>query len=361
MASTYLPASDSPLLSIPLEVRRHIYGFCIPQHLTFDCSDDMYYQNRPIGWMPLRQSNQSCDRYASDEENLIDEDFVEELRCLHSDLKGKEKLSPLEEIEEVSVENVLTEGDKSDQSMQDEFGLLGLDSLHFHPPSSHTSSLPALLLLCRQITDEVETMLYEGNTFMIDIRCQGQDYLKRQFTERNRERMRNIILVLRPIETPYDPEALMDPEIWDSVLGNLVTLGVIIEQPEPPLLEWLEDSEKEITVNFLAFLRDRKREAVGKWMTWLLPIFEYLVQAVPKQTEIVVDVTEEEDTVQALEFFQKGPFRFQRLPAPDSILNKVDFAWESGSRESCYQEVDDSPTSCKDIINDSDYDYYYSD
>ncbi|KAJ3559241.1 hypothetical protein NPX13_g9562 [Xylaria arbuscula] len=176
------------------------------------------------------------------------------------------------------------------------------------------SSLPALLLLCHQINEEVETMLYEGNTFTIDIHCQSQYYLERQFTKKNRERMRNIILVLRPIGVPYQPDSLMDPEIWDGVLGNLISLGVIIEQPEPPLLEWLEDSEKEVAGNFLTFLRDRKKEAVGQWMTWLLPIFEYLVRAVPKQTEIVVDVAEEEDTVQSLEFFQKNPFKFHETP-----------------------------------------------
>ncbi|KAI1306930.1 hypothetical protein F5Y03DRAFT_132473 [Xylaria venustula] len=357
MASSYVSASGSPLLAIPLEVRRHIYGFCIPQNMTFDCSDDMFYQNRPIGWIQrLRHSDGSCDRYVDDAENLVDE-----LQCLHGEWKGKNKLSPLEEIEEVSIEDDPTEEDESDHSMKEEYGLLGLGSLQFPPPSSQTSSLPALLLLCHQITDEVGTMLYEGNTFMVDVHCQGQYYLERQFTERNRERMRNIILVLRAKETPCELGSLMDPEIWDGVLGNLVTLGVIIEQPEPPLLEWLEDSEKEATGNFLTFLRDRKREAVGEWMTWLLPIFEYLVRAVPKQTEIVVDVTEEEDTVQALDFFQKGPFRFQRLPAADSISNKVEFAWESGSRESLYQDADDGPTSCRDVINDSDYDYYYSD
>ncbi|KAI1430304.1 hypothetical protein F5Y12DRAFT_15785 [Xylaria sp. FL1777] len=359
MASTSLQTSNSALLAIPLEIRRHIYGFCVPQNLTFDCSDDMYYQNRPLGWIqPLRHSNESYDRYASD-----DEDFADELRYFHSEWKGKEreKLSALEEIEEIRTEDSPAEEDGLDQSMKEDFGFLGLDSLHVPSSSSNMSSLPALLLLCHQITDEVETMLYEGNTFTIDIHCQGQYYLDRQFTKRNRERMRNIILVLRPIGVPYQPDSLMDPDIWDSVLGNLVTLGVIVEQPEPPLLEWLEDSEKEATGNFLTFLRDRKREAVSEWMTWLLPIFEYLVRAVPKQTEIVVDVTEEEDTVQALEFFQKGPFRFQRLPAADSISNKVEFAWESGSRESWYPDVDDSPTSCRDIINDSDYDYYYSD
>ncbi|KAK5628447.1 hypothetical protein RRF57_004162 [Xylaria bambusicola] len=349
----------SPLLAVPLEIRRHIYGFCIPQKLTFDCSDDMYYQNRPVGWIePLRHINESYDRYTSDDEN-----FLDGVEYLHSEWKGKGKLSPLEEIEEICTEDSLVEKDGSDgSSMEDDLGLCGLESLQFPPSSSHMSSLPALLLLCRQINEEVEIMLYEGNTFTVDIHCQSQYYLERQFTKRNRERMRNIILVIRPIGVPYEPDSLMDPDIWDTVLGNLISLGVIIEQPEPPLLEWLEDSEKETTGNFLTFLRDRKREAVGQWMTWLLPIFEYLVRAVPKQTEIVVDVTEEEDTVQTLEFFQKGPFRFQRLPAADAISNKVEFAWESGSRESFYRDVvDEGPASCKDVINDSDYDYYYSD
>lgn len=358
MASTFIGASNSPLLAIPLEIRRHIYGFCIPQNLTFDCSDDMYYQNRPVGWIePLRHTNETFDRYASD-----DESFFDGIECLHNEWKGKGKLSPLQEIEEICTEDSPGEEDGSDHSTRDSLGLYGLESLQFPPTSSHMSSLPALLLLCRQINEEVETMLYEGNTFTIDIHCQSQYYLERQFTKRNRERMRNLVLVIRPVGVPYQPASLMDPEIWDAVLGNLVSLGVIIEQPEPPLLEWLQDSGKEAAGNFLAFLRDRKREAVGQWMTWLLPIFEYLVRTVPKETEIVVDVTEEEDTVQALEFFQKGPFRFQRLPAADSISNKVEFAWESGSRESWNQDVvDDGPTSCRDIINDSDYEYYYSD
>ncbi|TGJ79119.1 hypothetical protein E0Z10_g9651 [Xylaria hypoxylon] len=356
MAPTSHSASSNALLAIPLEIRRHIYGFCIPQHLTFDCCEDMYYQNRPIGWIqPLWHSNDSCDRYAGDDEYLVDE-----LHCLHDEWKGKDKILSLENVEDIGSEDSPTGEDGSSHGMKETLGLLGFEGYDFPPPPSRMSSLPALLLLCRQINHEVETMLYEGNTFTIDIHCQGQYHFEKQFTTKNRERMRNMILVLRPIAA--EPESIMDPEIWDSVLGNLVTLGVIIKQPEPPLQEWLEDNGKGTTGDFLTFFRDRKREAIGECMAWLLPIFEYLVRAVPKQTEIVVDVTEEGDTVQALEFFQKGPFRFQRLPAADSISQKVEFAWESGSRGSWYRDDDDDddddgPTSCRDIINDSDYDY----
>ncbi|KAI8956158.1 hypothetical protein F4801DRAFT_525654 [Xylaria longipes] len=352
MAFTHLSSSDSKLLAIPLEIRRCIYGFCIPQHLTFDCSDDMYYQNRPTGWIePPWHSNERCDEYASSEDDLINE-----LHCFQREWRSKDKSFLLEETEIASVDE-----DSLAYGLKENSESLELGSCDFPASPSNRSALPALLLLCRQINDEVETMLYQGNTFTVNIHDHSQYHIERQFTPRKRERMRNIILVLRPICTrgvPYQPNSLMDPDIWDAVLGNLLTLGVIVEQPEPPLLEWLEDSSKEAPGNFLTFLQNRKKEAAAEWMTWLLPIFEYLVQAIPKQTEIVVDVTEEEDTVQALEFFQKGPFRFQKLPAADSIPNRLEFAWESASREWDY---DDGPTSCRDIINDSDYDYYYSD
>ncbi|KAI0860729.1 hypothetical protein F4860DRAFT_478457 [Xylaria cubensis] len=352
MAFAHPSTSHSTFLGVPLEIRRYIYRFCIPQNLTFDCSEDMYYQNRPVGWVePPWHSNERCDEYASSEEI-----FINELHSLQRGWMSKDESFLLEATEVTSVdEGSSAYGIKADSEC------LEMGSCDFPSSSSDRSALPAILLLCRQTNNEVETMLYDGNTFTINVHDQDQYHVERQFTPRKRERIRNMILVLRPIGVPYQPDSLMNPGIWDSVLGNLLTLGVIVEQPEPPLLEWLEDSEKEAPGNFLTFLQDRKKQAAAEWMTWLLPIFEYLVQAIPKQTEIVVDVTEEEDTVQTLEFFQKGPFRFQKLPAADSIPNRLEFAWESASRESWYQDLDDGPTSCRDIINDSDYDYYYSD
>ncbi|GAW12024.1 hypothetical protein ANO14919_013790 [Xylariales sp. No.14919] len=318
----------------------------------------MYYQNRPLGWIqPLRYSNGGCDGYASDSDYL-----ASELYCLHDEWKGKGEVFPLETIETVGTEDSPTEEDGSSYAVKETSRLPSLGGDYFPRPSSRMSSLPALLLLCRQINDEVETMLYEGNTFTIDVHCQGQYHLEKQFTKKNRERMRHIILILRPIDT--QPSSLMDPKIWDSVLGNLVTLGVIVKQPEQPERNqqgWLVDYGKEAVGDFQTFLRERKIEAVAEWMAWLLPIFEYLIQAVPKQTEIVVDVIEGEDTVQSLEFFQKGPFRFQRLPAADSlsISNKVEFAWESGSRGSWYPDDDDDDglASCGNLDNESEYAY----
>ncbi|KAI1197962.1 hypothetical protein F5X97DRAFT_343246 [Nemania serpens] len=355
MASTRLPAPKSALLAAPLEIRRHIYSFCIPQRLTFDCSGDMYYQNRLIGWIepPWRSNEGCCDTRAG-----LEEESVDEIRYLRGKWSANNPLSPIEEIEDILAEGSSSGEDGVDYGVKQQFGYLEQENEYFSDPSTRRSALPALLLLCRQITDEVETMLYDRNTFMVDNYYQCE-YLRKQFTKRKQARMRNMILVLRP----FLPNPFADHDTWDPVLGNLLTLGLIIEQPEPPLLEWLRDSGK--WPDYTTFLREKKREAAAKRMTSLAPVFEYLVRAVPERTEIVLDVAEEEEgTVQTLELFQKERFRFRRLPIADSIANGVEFAWESESRESWYPEYDDDddgPTSCRDVINDSDYEYCYSD
>lgn len=57
MASPTLDAAGSSLLfTIPLELRRHIYQFCIPQNLVLDCFDSLQHQGRVLGASPWRRS-----------------------------------------------------------------------------------------------------------------------------------------------------------------------------------------------------------------------------------------------------------------------------------------------------------------
>ncbi|KAI1108882.1 hypothetical protein F5Y14DRAFT_434488 [Nemania sp. NC0429] len=363
MASSHrLPASSkSALLAAPLEIRRHIYSFCIPQRLTFDCSGDMYYQNRLVGWIepPWRSDEGCCDTTGAG----LEEESVDEIRYLRGKWSANNPLSPIEEIEDVLAEGTSSDGGGGggggvDYGVKEQFGVLERDNDYFSDPSTRRSALPALLLLCRQITNEVEAMLYDGNTFVVD-NYYPCEHLARQFTKRKQARMRNMILVLRP----FLPNPFTDRDTWDPVLGNLLTLGIIIEQPEPPLLEWLRDSGK--WPDYTAFLREKKREAAGKRMASLAPVFEYLVRAVPEHAEVVLDVAEEEEgVVQTLGCFQEGRLRFRfcfrRLPVADSITNGVEFAWESESRESWSLDYDEGSTGCGDTINESDYDYCYS-
>ncbi|KAK4149311.1 hypothetical protein C8A00DRAFT_38091 [Chaetomidium leptoderma] len=194
-AALPIPSSGG-LLAMPLEIRRQIYGFCIPHDIIFNCSRD-----------------------------------------------GE---------------------DESDMESAGHSAVLGL------------------LLVCQQITDEVETMLYGGSIFKVHVHGDGQGDLTR-FSPKRREKMRRIILVLRPKGTSYRPGFCMRPEHWDGVLGSLSMLGVIAEQPTPPPHAWPSV---------------RREDCLAEWKAWLTPILEYLGRVVSSEARIVVDANKEEDTIQ---------------------------------------------------------------
>ncbi|KAF2245284.1 hypothetical protein BU26DRAFT_66740 [Trematosphaeria pertusa] len=329
MVPTLSSSNSIAFLALPLELRQQIYRFCIPENLCFTCSGNMYRQNRHEGWVePPWRWDRTWDRYDTSGANLF---FDEDDRPWH-------------ELEE-SVEASSTDGEDSNED--DEYEPSRLDdycqaSLRQRPAISPSprSALPGLLLLCRQITDEVKGMLYGGNTFRVDV-DDDQSNFARLFSPEAREKMRKMILVLRPMGLSYCRDFRMDQTIWDGVLGNLSILGVIAEQPAPPSPYASPQVEPE--------------DVFKEWTAWLTPILEYLSRALSKTAQIVVDANKEEDTVHIFEKEMPGRCRFQRLRAADNIFKRGEFSWESESW------VDDGPTSCRDIINDCDYDYYFSD
>lgn len=153
--------------------------------------------------------------------------------------------------------------------------------------------------------------------------------------------MRKMILVLRPMGLSYHPAFRMDPEIWDRILGNILLLGIVAEQPEP--------------LSLYSWPRVERDDGFEKWEVWLTPILEYLDRVLPSTAQIAVDANKEEHTVQIFAKVMPERCRFQRLRMADFIFGRVEF-----SPESEYWD-DDGPTSCRDIINDWDNDYYYSD
>lgn len=306
MVSHFPSSKSSAFLAVPLEIRRQIYRYCIPQKLRFDVSSDMRYQNRPD---PLHEIH---DYHLHDLESggisLMDSEDDEE---------GEHELSTDTDDEEI-IYNPFVEGGRQ-------------------------SALPGLLLCCRQITEEVMDMLYGGNTFQVNIHGDGEYTLAHLFNSKTREKIRKMVLILRPMGVSYHRDFHMDPNIWDGILGNLSILGVIAEQPESLSLREWPKAEAE--------------NALEEWTAWITPIFEYLGRALHRETKIVVDANEEKETVQVLEKAIPGRSRFQRLPMADIIFKRGRFSLESGY----WDDNDDGPTSCRDIINDCDYDYYYSD
>jgi hypothetical protein len=275
----------------------------------------MYYQNRAPEWdEPLWKRTKDVGRYDADE--------------LYGRPNNKRYVYDLEDSSG-SDEKDRVRGD-------DEIGRLGDYYLYGSP-----SALPGILLLCRQIYNEVTAMLYGGNTFEVILHGTGQSDLARLFNPDLRKKMRKILLVLRPMGVSYQPSFRMDPGIWNAIFDGLVILGIIAEQPEPSTsYQWLQV--------------DPGRD-FEEWKPRLASIMGFIAHAVPDTARIVVDANREGDTENIIRRFMPERCQFQCLQAADVIFKRRAYSLESGYWD------DDGPNSCRDIINDCDYDYYYSD
>ncbi|KAF5263602.1 hypothetical protein FOXYS1_5643 [Fusarium oxysporum] len=292
--------NSSLFLAIPQEIRQQIYELCVPLSFRVIIRQDMCSIVCGEG-----------DGFQSEHETHGTEDVPEDF--------------------------------SSDIVEADDMGFPGPPRLHgIETSSSRRSALPELLLVCRQITDEIKAVLYGSITFTVEICDDGEAYLASLFSLETREHFRKMILVLRSEGLCYRAGFHMNPKIWDKLFSNLSILGIIVEQPEPstPYELHMVDSD----------------DVKEKWIAWLTPILEYINRAVPSRIKIVADTNQMAEATQIVEGAMPGRCNFQTLRAADSIFRRVEFSYESG-----YWDDDDWPTSCRDIIDTCDYDYYYSD
>ena len=165
-----VPTSAS-FFSLPLELRKHIYGFCIPQNIIIEASF------RRDGFSPPPTTSDDGPQTSDDGSQSIPKDVE-------------------------------------------------------YAPRYRT--LLGLLLVCRQIASEVEPMFYEENSFEISLRLDDSWEL-RKFGPKQREMMRQVVLVMQLqyhwIRGPSN--LVLDSEVWDGALGNLSRLGFVVdEQPD---------------------------------------------------------------------------------------------------------------------------------
>lgn len=306
--ASHFSSNSSAFLALPVEIRRQIYGFCIPQKLRYDVSSTRCYRNCP-DWF-----NEISDYHPHGS-------GMDVIEIENSEERERELSTEVEEIYPIYPLYPFVEGD-------------------------HRNGLPGLLLCCHQITEEVMDMLYGENTFQVNIQDNDELTLANLLSSKTREKICNMVLILRPRGVSYRPNFRMDPDIWDGILGNLQILGVIAEQPE------LDSEEQQLEAT-------EPEDAFEEWTTWITPILEYLRQALNREARIVVDANDEQRTVEIIKEAIPGRCHFQCLPIADFIFRRGKFVLESGFGAGYWDDYE--PTSCRDIIDDCDYDYYYSD
>lgn len=286
----YVSPKHSVFLALPGEIRRQIYELCILNNSRIVICQDMCHQilEDGDGFQPTQETYDT-----KDDTEDVPEDYSSEIP--ETDSRDSPKPRVLRDFKKLA---------------------------------SRRTALPELLLVCRQITDELKPVLYGSTSFMIGIYRDEEEYMEQRFSLETREHFRKMILSFR-IEDHFPfVDVRLNPKIWDMIFSNLSKLGIIVEQPEP----------------WKGFL------ALWEWKARLTSTLEYINRAVPDKTEIIADTKEKAEATQIVERMMPGRCKFQKLLNGDSVST-----WY------CNGDKDDGPTSYMDCIDDDDYDSYSSD
>lgn len=318
-----LAPSQRPIgfLDLPYEIRLQIYGHCFPRRFLFDVSFNLFSRFDPLenAYVHGSLSDDAGYQDMGDESpsHVSEDDQPEHFESLCNS-PGVKGCSDLEEE---------TQSHPSDDDPIELFGFRydGTGGLR-------RSVLPSLLQVSQQVSDETLNMLYGDNAFKVIMHGEGERRLKKIFSEANRRRIQQIMLVLRPMGVSYEPKFRVDTAMWDSILPHLKTLWIVAEQP-------LKDDHY--------YNGQTLVEKMKKWIAWLTPILEYLAKTLPTESTVRVDVNEREETSKLIQKHLQHRCQQARTKTGDFVFKRGEFSIESG-----YWDDDDGPYNCRDI-----YDY----
>lgn len=197
-----------------------------------------------------------------------------------------------------------------------------LHSLNFHPRYQWLQNT-AILLVSRQVSEETRNVLYGDNIFQVLLHGGSQNILSR-FAPANRERIRHLLLVLRPMGVSYGRPLDLDAHIWPSILPKLIKLCIVAQQPLEPA-HYLNDP---------IFAQQ-----MDDWLSWIQPILEYLNRYVPSRTILEIDDDNRQETSELLRQCLSNGFRKVRTRTGDECFRRGSFTWESGYWHDNYNTI----------------------
>lgn len=89
----------------------------------------------------------------------------------------------------------------------------GGDTLHMVDDYWNCSNNSSIFLLSKQISGETLDILYGENIFKLRPHGGGEDYLKVNLAEANRQRMRYLLLIAQPMGVSYVPGRMPDTSL----------------------------------------------------------------------------------------------------------------------------------------------------
>ena len=279
------------LFRIPLEIRWQIYRYCIPRKRIVEVS----FPRFSIGW-------------TSQEDGMSD---FEEVRD-SPDTDSEENMREFEE--------------DNTQSPESNAPALSIDLWNIYEKNN------SLFLTSRQISEEALDFLYGENIFKLCLNGEGEYFLRKNFSERNRQRLRYILVTAQPMGVSFGQAHLPHEALWSSVLPNIRILRLVAQQPfgaavyyNAPTLELEMD----------------------RWLHWIRPFLECFNRHLRNTSVAEVDDDDRKETSDLIKESLKIGYRRVRCRlAGNLIFRRGPFSLESGYWD------EDEPINCRDIFSD---------
>jgi hypothetical protein len=174
----------------------------------------------------------------------------------------------------------------------------------------------SIFMLSKQISDETLDVLYGSNIFKLYLNGEGEHYLKKNFADRNRQRMRCLVLIAQPRGVSYTSEMIVDDTLWRSILPHLKVLRMVLEQPveaggyyNAPTLE----------------------QDINDWVNWIRPFLQAFGKYLPEETNVEVDIDGRAETRALVKKWLPNGYREVRCRlVGDLIFRRGQHSWESG-------------------------------
>jgi hypothetical protein len=199
-----------------------------------------------------------------------------------------------------------------------------MESNIFSPDYSRVN----ILRLSKQITEECLDILYGENTFRLCLNGGGEWAMRKNFTEKNRCRMRYLIVTANPAGISYEIST-PDDSLWASILPSLKALLIILEQP-------IRAQEY--------YNAPTLKQDIDKWLAWISPYLETFGHHIPKALDVIVDDDGRKDTRELVQAYLPATCQLKRSALGDFIFRRGRFSIESGYWDDLY----DGPTSSRD-------------
>lgn len=177
-----------------------------------------------------------------------------------------------------------------------------------------------IFLISKQISEESLNVLYGENTFNLSLSEDGERYLKKRFTESNRQRMRYLLLTAEPVGASYGPEKTPDHTLWSSILPQLKGVRIVAAQPHD---DQTNESGLPIPV------RD-----IEEWVHWIRPFLQCFGRNLLKQTIVQIDHGGRLETRALVKkYFPSGYREIRCRYVGDMVFRRGPFCGNSRSRD----------------------------